>query len=193
MKKRTQNYATKRQAGVGLIEVLIAMLIFTVGLLGLTTMQLGAKRSNFEATQRSVATSLARDILARMRSNPEVLSSYVVAELGDSAVAAGTDCNAASCTELQLAGRDLYEWSELLQGASEKITIGGTTSNAGGLVDYRACITNTLGLVSVAISWKGVNDMANPTGSTCGEASGVYGAGQEKRRLLVMTSYIGAS
>ena len=192
MKNVNQSGKFKRQSGVGLIEVLISMLIFAVGLLGLTTMQLGAKRGSYEATQRSVATSLARDIFARMRSNPGVLSSYVVSELGSSTVAAGTNCNASSCTTAQLAERDLYEWSELLQGASEQITLGGTTSNAGGLVDYRACVSNTAGLVSIAITWKGINDMQNPTESTCGEASGLYGASQEKRRLLVMTSYIGA-
>ena len=180
-----------RQRGLGLIEVLIALLVFAVGMLGMTTMQLGAKRASYEATQRSIATSLARDILERMRSNPAALVSYEVSELGSATVAAGTNCNTGPCTATQLAGRDLYEWSELLKGASEQITVSGVTTDAGGLVDYRACITETLGLVEVAIAWRGINDLANPTESTCGEASGLYGASQENRRLLVMTTYIG--
>jgi type IV pilus assembly protein PilV len=182
----------RTQAGVGLIEVLIAVLVFAVGLLGMTTMQMGAKRANYEATQRSIATGLARDILERMRSNPAALTSYEVSELGSVAVAAGTNCSPGPCTTAQLAGRDLYEWNEWLKGASEKITVGGVTTDAGGLVDYRACITETLGLVEVAIVWRGVSDLTNPTESTCGEASGLYGASQEKRRLLVMTTYIGS-
>jgi type IV pilus assembly protein PilV len=40
------------QSGVGLIEVLIAVLILAVGILGLAQMQLSAKRAGFEATQR---------------------------------------------------------------------------------------------------------------------------------------------
>lgn len=191
MKKLNQTYKTKRQSGVTLIEVLIALLIFAVGLLGMTAMQLGAKRSSYEATQQSIATSLSRDIFARMRSNPRALTAYVVAELGNAAVAAGTNCNTATCTPAQLAARDLYEWNELLKGASEQVVIAGTPVNTGGLVDYRACITDTAGFVVVAISWKGISDMTNPTTSTCGQPSGLYGGAHEKRRLLVVNSYIG--
>ena len=49
--------------GASLIEVLIAVLIFTSGALGLAGMQLVAKRNTYEATQRSIATGLAGDIL----------------------------------------------------------------------------------------------------------------------------------
>jgi type IV pilus assembly protein PilV len=195
MKKNRKTMSSNRraQAGIGLIEVLIAVLVFSVGMLGMTAMQLGAKRSSYEATQRSIATSLARDILERIRSNPAALSTYVVAELGSVAVVAGTNCSliTSDCSTAVLAARDLYDWNELLKGASEVIIIGGTPSNAGGLVDSRACITNTSGFVTVAIAWKGVNDMTNPTDSTCGESSGLYGAANVKRRLLYMTTYVG--
>ena len=192
MMKSNQTYRTTRQSGVGLIEVLIALLIFSVGLLGMVTVQLGAKRSSYEATQQSIATSLARDIFARMRSNPDALASYVVNELGSAVVPAGTNCNTTPCTSAQLAVRDIYEWNELLKGVSEKVVIAGVTSNAGGLVDYRACVTNTLGFVQVAISWKGINELTNPTTSTCGQPSGLYGVAHENRRLLLINSYIGA-
>ncbi len=71
-----------RSAGIGLVEVLVALLVFSVGILGVTAMQLAAKRSGYEATQRSIATSLARDIIERMRSNPGQLPGYVVSDLG---------------------------------------------------------------------------------------------------------------
>ncbi len=90
-----------------------------------------------------------------------------------------------------MAQRDLYEWNELLQGASEQVVIGGNASYAGGLVDSRACITNNAGNIVVAIAWKGASELANPGGSNCGEASGLYGPANEQRRLLVMTTYIG--
>ena len=60
----------KRQYGLGMIEVLVAGLIFALGVLGLSTMQVKAKRTSYDALQRSLATSLARDMVARMRSNP---------------------------------------------------------------------------------------------------------------------------
>ena len=187
-----QIYSPRRQRGVGMIEVLVAVLVFAVGIMGMTAMQLAAKRSSDEATQRSIATSLARDIIERIRANPDQVADYVVDELGSAAVAFTTNCNTASCTPAALAERDLFEWNELLQGASERVTIGGATTNAGGLVDSRACITNNNGNVAVAITWKGVNEMTNPAESDCGEASGLYGANNVQRRLLVMTTYMGA-
>ncbi len=178
------------QRGVGLIEILVAVLVFAVGILGVTAMQLAAKRSGYESTQRSIATSLARDIIERMRSNPGELDNYAVADLGSAAVTYTTDCNLASCTPAALAERDLYEWNELLKGASEQVVVEGLTSNAGGLVDSRACITHDAGNIQVAIAWRGVNEMTNPTESDCGDASGLYGDENKQRRLLVMTTYI---
>ena len=181
-----------RQGGMGMIEVLVAVLVFAVGILGMAAMQLAAKRSSFEATQRSIATSLARDIIERMRSNPEQLDAYVVTDLGSASVSYTTDCNVSACTPEALAERDLWEWNEMLQGTSEKITIDGVESNAGGLVASRACITHDAGNISVAIAWRGVSELTNPADSDCGESSGLYGVDNVQRRLLVMTTYIGA-
>lgn len=184
------------QTGVGLIEVLIAVLVLGVGILGMVSMQVTAKRNSYEATQRSIATALARDIIERMRSNPSELASYDGQTLGGGSITAvPASCNTNPCvTTLALASRDLYEWEQLLDGAAEKITLGGTTSNTGGLIDPQACIdtdTGSLsGSVTVAIAWKGVAELTNPTASTCGESSGLYGTGQKQRRLLVITTYV---
>lgn len=188
MAERAFNSASQR--GVGLVEILVAILVFAVGILGVTAMQLAAKRSGYESTQRSIATSLARDIIERMRSNPAQLDTYVVTDLGSTAVSFTTDCNLASCSPAALAERDLYEWNELLKGASEQVVIDGLTSNAGGLVDSRACITNDAGNIQVAIAWRGVTEMTNPAESDCGDSSGLYGDENKQRRLLVMTTYI---
>jgi type IV pilus assembly protein PilV len=178
--------------GVGLIEVLVALLVFTIGILGLGATQLAAKRANYEAMQRSIASSLAGDILERMRGNSGELSAYAVNELGSSALTATISCISSSCSTKDLAAFDLFEWSGLLAGASEKITIAKNKSYAGGLLDSRACIAVDDGLVSVAIAWRGVDDSINPLGSSCGQGSGLYGASHERRRLLLVKSFIGA-
>ncbi len=61
----------KRQGGFSLLEVLIAMLILSVGLLGMAGLQLNALKFNQTATVRSQATLLAYDITDRMRMNRE--------------------------------------------------------------------------------------------------------------------------
>ncbi|HCJ29231.1 MAG TPA: type IV pilus modification protein PilV [Pseudomonas sp.] len=58
-----------RQRGATLIEVLVAMLVLSVGLLGLAGMQMTALQSNQSAYYRSQATVLAYDIMDRMRAN----------------------------------------------------------------------------------------------------------------------------
>ena len=188
-----------RQRGIGLIEVMIAVLVFSVGILALAASQLAAKRSIYEATQRSIATGLTRDIIERMRSNKNQLDAYVVTNIGDEASllsAAATDCSSASCTPAELAAYDLVEWESLLTGATEKL---GTT-NAGGLVSPRACITHSNRTVTVAIAWRGVNSATNPTESACGNTVvGLYDDPDEtagnnlRRRLLVMSTYIGSN
>lgn len=184
---------TAAQSGVGLIEVLIALLIFAVGVLGLAAMQLSAKRAGYEATQRSIATSLARDIIERMRANPNTLEDYVVDDLGAQLTKPSPDCGNAACDPNELAEYDLYEWSGLLVGASETVDVDGDTNleNVGGLVDSRACITNTDGEVSIAITWRGLNELTNPTDSACGEGLGLYGTNEVQRRLLFIETYIG--
>lgn len=57
------------QRGATLIEVLVAMLILSVGLLGLAGMQMTALQSNQSAYYRSQATVLAYDVIDRMRAN----------------------------------------------------------------------------------------------------------------------------
>ena len=179
------------QIGAGLIEVMVSLLVFTVGILGLGATQLAAKQASYEATQRSIASSLANDILERMRGNPNELTSYVIKEMGGSALGAAINCNKSSCSTNDLAAFDLYEWSGLLAGASEQITIAGITSYAGGLVDSRACIAVQDGFVTVAIAWRGAKDSTNPSASNCGQMSGLYGASHEKRRLLLVKSFVG--
>lgn len=55
--------------GYGLIEVLIALLVLSIGLLGLARLQMNGLKSTRSATLRFEAVNLAYDILDRMRAN----------------------------------------------------------------------------------------------------------------------------
>jgi type IV pilus assembly protein PilV len=59
----------RRAAGMTLIEVLVAVLVLSIGLLGLAGLQTLSLRSNHSAYLRSQATVLAYDIVDRMRAN----------------------------------------------------------------------------------------------------------------------------
>lgn len=61
--------APQRQHGATLIEVLIAVVVLSIGLLGLAGLQATSVKSNHSAYQRSQATLLAYDLADRMRAN----------------------------------------------------------------------------------------------------------------------------
>ena len=60
---------SRAQSGVGLIEVLIAMVVLSIGLLGLAGVQLTSMRSSSSALAKTQANTLGNDILDRMRAN----------------------------------------------------------------------------------------------------------------------------
>lgn len=109
-----------KQLGASLIEVMIALLIFTVGLLGLAAMQLNALQSTTDSGQRSQAAWLMNGLAERMRANPDgTLDNYRVAP--NCAVLPAPACadyynpatnakvNAANCSSAQMAAFDRWE------------------------------------------------------------------------------------
>jgi type IV pilus assembly protein PilV len=66
----------RRQAGFSLIEVLIALLVLAIGLLGLAFLQVLNVRYTGSAEQRTMATNLASEVIDMMRSNPRHVVVY---------------------------------------------------------------------------------------------------------------------
>lgn len=58
-----------KQSGFTLLEVLVAMLVLTIGLLGLAGLMASSMRNNLSASHRTQATWMAADIIDRMRAN----------------------------------------------------------------------------------------------------------------------------
>lgn len=103
----------RRQRGIGLVEVLVALLVFSIGVLGLAKLQLLSLSNTNTAYMRSQASLLAYGLLDRMRANPQSASSgkYDLSLAG--ALPGGTtvvNCDTNSCTPTQLATDDLSRW-----------------------------------------------------------------------------------
>lgn len=64
------------QYGVSLLEVLIAVLVLAIGVLGAAALQLNALRYNASAVHTTQASFIAYDMLDRMRANADNLASY---------------------------------------------------------------------------------------------------------------------
>lgn len=194
-KSRARSYP-KRNRGSTLMEVLVSVFVLSIGVLGVGGLQVTAKRSNFEATQRATAAALAQDIIERMRSNPEELGVYTDAGAGreiDGTTMTAVDCSA-DCPPTTLAQYDLYELEQAAIGVAEQA--GG--NNVGGLTLPTACISGPdggAGIYSVAIAWRGMTKLSDPTTDACGSGSGKYDTvgGTETdvyRRVLVMEVFI---
>ena len=53
---RTRRAARKQQGGITLLEVMIAVLVFAIGMLTTASLQLTSKRANYESLQRTTAS-----------------------------------------------------------------------------------------------------------------------------------------
>ena len=187
-----------RERGFTLLEMMIALLIFAVGLLQVAALQAVAKRANYESIQRTTASHLAFDMLERMRANSAASDTYPGAA-GERILGGGSrgaepapDCNspADGCSSADLAIHDLWEWEQRLDGATE--VSGGVST--GGLISPTACIRGPVGggagIYTAAIAWRGVSELTDPTADVCGNASGLYGGNNEFRRVLVVQTFI---
>jgi type IV pilus assembly protein PilV len=78
MRKSANIPSSSRARGFTLVESLVALLVLSIGLLGVAGLQLTGVRANQSAAWRSQATYLSYDILERMRLNPANRADYVV-------------------------------------------------------------------------------------------------------------------
>lgn len=68
-KNRKPRASIRRQAGVGIIEILVAVLVLSVGLLGLAGLQLRTLRNNQSALERGVAVTETHAVADAMRAD----------------------------------------------------------------------------------------------------------------------------
>ncbi len=97
---KLQKYKSKYQRGVSLMEILISLLVLSVGLLGLAALQGVSLKANHGAYQKSQATFLAYDIVDRLRAN----RTQAIAESYD------IDISGGSLGGTTLAAADVNDW-----------------------------------------------------------------------------------
>ncbi|MFE8072815.1 type IV pilus modification protein PilV [Marinobacteraceae bacterium S3BR75-40.1] len=115
-----------KQHGFTMIEVLIAMVILAIGLLGVAGVQSLSLKSANNSNTRSLITMHAGEIVERMRANMPGVEDGQYNSI--TAAGSGSSCSP-SCSPAQLASRDAYEWITNLQqdvpSAQAKLTYSG--------------------------------------------------------------------
>lgn len=127
--------STRYQKGFSLVEVLVALLVLSIGLLGLAALQTTSMKYNTDSYFRTQATYFVYDIIDRMRTNsasvvdggtydvPDTSSATSIISTYQSCKSSTCACDAtAVCDTTQLATHDLGKWYErmgqVLPGAS---------------------------------------------------------------------------
>jgi type IV pilus assembly protein PilV len=200
MSKKATPIIPNPESGVSLVEVAIAVLVLSIGSLGLVSLQISAKRAGFEAMQRTQASALAMGIFERMRANSSVLDDYLTTGVGYAVrkplpPAPVPNCigvSGSECTVNELAAWDMWEWERALNGGTTKDT---ANKSVGSLLNPTACISLEAAgvrIVRVEIAWEGFESLNNSVVSDCGTGSYDSPAGvtNGNRQLLQMTSYL---
>jgi type IV pilus assembly protein PilV len=162
-----------------MLEVLVALLILMVGLLGLAGLLVQTQQGEVEAYQRKQAAVLLQDMADRLRANPVAAGNsgqcYAFTKDADTglpalgtgnAVDATFTCGAGSADQQARGRADLKAWNNALLGTSEQ----KGTANVGGLIDARGCLTNpSTGEYVISVAWQGLQPTVPPPATlTCG-------------------------
>ncbi|MBA3732597.1 MAG: type IV pilus modification protein PilV, partial [Gammaproteobacteria bacterium] len=126
-----------------MIEVLITILIMSVGLLGAAAMQAAALKGGNDSILRSKAVASVADISDRIRANIGGLASYQRA-LSATPVPNPPNCIANQCSAAEMATYDMSQWLAALQDA------------ASGLPGAQAAIVQAVappGLLTITVQW----------------------------------------
>lgn len=103
-----QTRRTKGNQGFSLIEVLIALIVMSVGMLGIAGLYVHGLQAGRTSLFRHHAVTLAGDVADRIRANPAAGGAYTgVGSAAGNCVAGGVDC-----TPQQMAAHDIFLWQE---------------------------------------------------------------------------------
>jgi type IV pilus assembly protein PilV len=148
-----QKHQLPSARGFTLVEVLVTLVIMSIGLLGLAALQLTSLKANHGSATRTQAVYLAYDIIDRMRANPTAVTAGSYNTTIGAVPTGGT-----------VAGDDLVAWKKNIVNALPKGDINGdgTPDNPDGSVTFNAA-TN---LITVNVVWDDSHADATVTNHT---------------------------
>jgi type IV pilus assembly protein PilV len=147
---RTNTPTKTPQHGFTLLEILIALLILSVGLLGLAGLQVNGLHSNQDSYFLTQAMAQAYDMADRIRAN---MVGYTAGKYDNIDTTTPTDpgCIATGCSSANMAVYDHYQWN---------------TANANVLPNGKGTVTTSGNTRIITVMWDQLRNGA--TGTTCG-------------------------
>ena len=174
------------QKGVGLIEVLVALLLLAIGVLGYSILQLRAVEASGEALNRSQGMLILRGLAENMRANPVGQNNYPTAvrsytNIIATPTAPATACfnPTTACTPTQMATYDAFMAARAAFDIGMNITMDNCPG-VGSAPQQRQCLFIAWGDTALSST----NTAANVSG--CMGTTGVYVTGSH---CLMMEAY----
>lgn len=150
----------RRAAGMTLVEVLVAVLVLAIGLLGIAGLQSAALSNNLMAYQYTLASSLAQAMTERMRANREGVRSGAYALDADARPApAPVNCAASACSPVEQAQWDIAAIYAQLSSSADTANLPSSPrgvlpgSHLSIACDDGVCAADSLRIVT--IYWDG--------------------------------------
>ena len=120
-------HSQERQTGFSLVEVLIALIIMSVGMLGIATLFVQSMQAGRTSMFRHHAVTLAGDVADRICANPRAGIAYQGAGADNGCIDTGNDCN-----EAAMAANDIFLWDaqvvESLPNGAVTVTFDDTVT-----------------------------------------------------------------
>ncbi len=179
------------ERGFNILEILIALVISLVTLMGAAGLVVRTVQQEVESYQRLQALTLAQDMVDRINVNRQVADCYssnnaAGRELGgeDAATANVASIDCGSSDQHQRAEADLLAWHNALLGTSEQNS--AEKINLGAMIGARGCIEKIAALdrtYRISVAWQGMNETVVPV-NACGKDD--YGP-DARRRVIAVT------
>lgn len=161
------------QAGVTLVEVLIALLLLAFGLIGIAAMQTAAINNNVVSAQYTQAATLVQNMAERMRANRDgVVNNRYAFPVGPVTASPPVDCSQNVCSSADQAAWDIAAWYATATPVNPLGNVpAGPTAN---LPDVQVSITCPAvctpdAVRVIALYWNG--DLSDADGTGCDAAN----------------------
>jgi type IV pilus assembly protein PilV len=126
------------QAGFGIVEVMVALVVLAVGMLGIASLYVTTLQSSGSAISRMQAVSLAADLADRIRANRFARNDYT-------AEGVEHDCSA-DCNQTEMAQNDVFQWNKQIDAL--------LPGNPSGSVVYTAAAGEMPDIYAITVRWR---------------------------------------
>lgn len=163
-------HSVKQQQGVGLVEVLVALMLLGIAVIGFAALQVRAIGSTHDALYRTQGMAVAQEMVERIRANPRELATYAAGSAGS---ATTTTCISSACSTTTMAQFDI--------AAVRSLAASSLPNGQLGLVTCPGAAN-----LCVLVSWNTTTPTVGSAAPACLSTTGSY---IQNAECMMMESY----